>query len=131
MLSISLKLAKHLVFIVSVAYFFAMSFKICIEIQNNKMGWHVNAEDDEDIPDNFESYYNLHGKSKSESGIILVYFMFTTLTTVGFGDYVPKSDFERIIISAGLLFGVSIFSYIMGEFLEMINATDDTTDDAN
>jgi hypothetical protein len=55
-----------------------------------------------------------------DSIIVLVYMSFTSLTTVGFGDFVPKSDSERIFISFGLLFGVAIFSYIMSEFIDMI-----------
>jgi len=46
--------------------------------------------------------------------IILMYFSFTSLTTVGFGDFNPRSNVERLFISFGLLFGVAIFSYIMG-----------------
>jgi len=46
--------------------------------------------------------------------VILMYFSFTSLTTVGFGDYNPRSNVERLFISFGLLFGVAIFSYIMG-----------------
>jgi hypothetical protein len=46
--------------------------------------------------------------------VALYYFAFTSLATVGFGDYVPKSDFERIIISFVLLSGVACFSFIMG-----------------
>jgi len=53
--------------------------------------------------------------------LVLLYFSFTSLTTVGFGDYNPRSDAERIFIAFGLLFGVAIFSYIMGELLAMIN----------
>lgn len=49
-----------------------------------------------------------------------IYFVFTSLSTVGFGDFNPKSNIERIITVVMLLFGVSIFSYIMGNFLEMI-----------
>lgn len=56
--------------------------------------------------------------------IIFVYFSFTSLTTVGFGDYHPRSDFERVYIAFSLLFGVAIFSYIMGEFIEMISNVD-------
>ena len=47
----------------------------------------------------------------------MLYFSFTSLTTVGFGDFHPKSNFERIFIAFGLMFGVAIFSYIMGEFI--------------
>lgn len=52
--------------------------------------------------------------------IILLYFSFTSLTTVGFGDFNPRGDFERFYIAFGLLFGVSTFSYIMGLFIEII-----------
>ena len=52
--------------------------------------------------------------------IRLLYFSFTSLTTVGFGDFYPISDAERLFIAFGLLFGVALFSYIMGEFIEMV-----------
>lgn len=48
------------------------------------------------------------------------YFAFTTMSTVGFGDYYPVSNAERIFGSFLLLFGVAIFSFIMGELLDMI-----------
>jgi voltage-gated potassium channel len=48
------------------------------------------------------------------------YFASTTLSTVGFGDYYPVSDEERLVGSFFLLFGVAIFSYFMGELCEMI-----------
>jgi hypothetical protein len=53
--------------------------------------------------------------------IKMVYFSFTSLTTVGFGDLHPKTDFERLFIAFGLMFGVSIFSYLMGTFIEMFD----------
>ena len=53
--------------------------------------------------------------------LLIFYFSFTSLTTVGFGDFHPESDAERLYIAFGLLIGVSIFSYIMTEFIEMIN----------
>lgn len=46
--------------------------------------------------------------------------MFTTLSTVGFGDYAPRSDVERMACSFILMFGVSIFSYFMGNFIEIL-----------
>ena len=51
---------------------------------------------------------------------MLIYFAFTTLSTVGFGDFNPKSDFERLICVIILVFGVAIFSYIMGNFVEIL-----------
>jgi hypothetical protein len=50
-----------------------------------------------------------------------VYFAFTTLSTVGFGDFYPKSNAERVIGSIMIMFGVMIFSYCMGKFIEMVD----------
>ena len=50
----------------------------------------------------------------------MVYFAFTSLSTVGFGDFCPRGDVERILGSMLLLFGVAIFSYIMSKFIAMI-----------
>ena len=55
--------------------------------------------------------------------IIPMYYAFTSLSTVGFGDFHPKSNSERIFCTIILLFGVMIFSYIMGVFIEMIESS--------
>lgn len=52
--------------------------------------------------------------------VIVTYYMFTSMSTVGFGDYHPKSDFERVLCSVILVFGVAIFSMIMGNFIAII-----------
>lgn len=48
--------------------------------------------------------------------------MFTTLSTVGFGDYNPKSEIERVIMTFILLVGVACFSFIMSQFIEILLA---------
>jgi len=48
---------------------------------------------------------------------MMTYFAVTTLTTVGFGDFHPRSDFERVIMTIGMLFGVAIFAFFLGEFI--------------
>lgn len=54
------------------------------------------------------------------SMITVVYFAFTTLATVGYGDYHAVNDIERVICSIILLFGVAVFSFIMGNFIEIL-----------
>ena len=51
----------------------------------------------------------------------MTYFSFTSLSTVGLGDFNPRSDYERLIISLILMFGVAVFSYVMGNFIEIID----------
>lgn len=51
---------------------------------------------------------------------IILYYSFTSLSTVGFGDYYPLSDYERLFCMMILMFGVAIFSYIMGNFIQIV-----------
>lgn len=64
----------------------------------------------------------------------VVYFAFTTLATVGYGDYYPVSNTERLIGSLIILFGVAVFSFIMGNFIDMLQefriATSENEDNA-
>ena len=52
--------------------------------------------------------------------LIGFYYALTSLSTVGFGDYVPKSDLERGICIFMLVFGVTIFSICMSQLLEIV-----------
>ena len=48
-----------------------------------------------------------------------MYFSLTTLSTVGYGDYLPISDAEKILCLTMMLVGVALFSYIMGDFINL------------
>jgi len=74
-----------------------------------------------EIPNNFIDKFGLRQMTKNEDILIFVYYSFTTLSTVGFGDFHPKSNVERIFVAFFMLFGVMIFSYIMGNFIDMLN----------
>lgn len=62
----------------------------------------------------FYNEYEMHSLSDNENLIRMIYFAITTLTTIGFGDFNPKSEIERITTIAILLAGVVCFSFIMG-----------------
>ena len=69
----------------------------------------------------FQEHFGLEDNmTPAEITIVLTYYAFTSLSTVGFGDYFPVSNVERIFCSIILLFGVAIFSYIMGNFIEIL-----------
>jgi hypothetical protein len=42
--------------------------------------------------------------------------MLTTITTVGYGDYLPKNVYEMGALSVIMLLCVAFFAYIMGAF---------------
>lgn len=73
--------------------------------------------------------FEIEKKTHIEQAIVGMYYSFTSLTTVGFGDYSPRSEFERILCSAILLFGVAIFSYIMGNFIEILEKIQQLNED--
>jgi hypothetical protein len=45
--------------------------------------------------------------------VTLMYFMLTTLSTVGYGDYFPSSISEKVVGIVIQIVGVSIFSVLM------------------
>lgn len=56
------------------------------------------------------------------------YFMLTTLVTVGYGDFSPKSVYERGLLIFVLFTGVSTYSYIIGKFNSLVAEIDSAED---
>ena len=69
---------------------------------------------------NFFNAFSLKEKSNWDKLISLYYFTFTSLSTVGLGDYHPKSNSERLLGSFILLFGVAMTSFVMQNFSDML-----------
>jgi len=61
-----------------------------------------------------------NSQNNIRSAIAVSYWGFTTLTTIGLGDYHPRSDYERLLCAVVFLVGVSIQSIIMGNFMEIL-----------
>lgn len=81
----------------------------------------MNEYDEEDTVDNtFIDRYELSQYPPWDQMVNTVYFAFTSLSTVGFGDFCPISNLERIFGAIMLMFGVAIFSICMGKFIEMV-----------
>ena len=81
------------------------------------------SEDNPPESDNldlFLPYFGIIEMEHKESLVIAMYFAFTSLSTVGFGDYHPRGNIERVFGAFMLLFGVAIFSYILSIFREII-----------
>jgi hypothetical protein len=77
----------------------------------------------------FISYYELKDDTAQRKLIVGLYFGFTTLSTVGFGDYAPRSNVERAIGAFILISGVAMFSYLMGNFIDILGTYNDLNAD--
>ena len=90
---------------------------LCEFVQDFILDIEPNSGSEEDL---FIIYFGLENNSLRENIIISTYFAFTSLSTVGFGDYHPRGDIERIGGAMILLFGVAIFSYMMSIFIDIL-----------
>jgi len=99
-----------------------MFFKIVLEIERDLWAEEeeYNIGCDDPAVNFFDICYSLYDRSINEQIVLLLYYSFTSLSTVGFGDFHPKSNVERFVIAFFLLFGVAIFSYIMGIFIGIL-----------
>ena len=59
-------------------------------------------------------------KTDSNRLVVCCYFALTMLSTVGYGDYYPISNLEMVMTVILMLAGVAFFSFIMGNFMEII-----------
>jgi hypothetical protein len=73
--------------------------------------------------------WNLEYDSESGEGgltdiherlVTCMYFALTTLATVGYGDYSPCSVSEKIVGSAIQILGVTFFSVLMNQFIDVV-----------
>lgn len=64
--------------------------------------------------------WNLRDETSFRKVLISTYFGFTTLSTIGLGDFYPVSDHERFVAAFLMLFGVLIQSFIMEKLANML-----------
>eukprot|EP00929_Paragymnodinium_shiwhaense_P064368 TRINITY_DN32231_c0_g2_i1.p1 TRINITY_DN32231_c0_g2~~TRINITY_DN32231_c0_g2_i1.p1 ORF type:complete len:1458 (+),score=354.11 TRINITY_DN32231_c0_g2_i1:199-4572(+) len=55
----------------------------------------------------------------TEQYIAALYWAFTTMTTVGYGDIIPMNDYERMFAILACVLGATIFGYIVGSIAEL------------
>ena len=77
------------------------------------------AEDDKKGKYNWEQYF---------AGL---YWAFTTMTTVGYGDILPRNDVERLYAIVIMLTGATVFGYIVGSVSTLANDPNGTTAKTN
>lgn len=81
---------------------------------------------------NHVSFLHQHRLICQDSGrsvLILSYFFLTTLSSVGFGDYHPRNDYERLLCTLVFLFGCMIFGYVLGNYGDIIVEYENLTAD--
>jgi hypothetical protein len=114
MISYFFKIIKLVLTMVLLSYFMGLGWYIlCLKSK---------VEEPLDEDKGFIDTFDIESYSNYEKTIIFTYWAFTTLSTVGFGDFYPTGNLERGVCAFLLLFGVTTFSYILGNYIEIINS---------
>ena len=64
------------------------------------------------------------GPNLEEAYIAALYWAFTTMTTVGYGDFSPVSAGERIFTIFAMMVGCAVFGYIIGSTTSLVASAD-------
>lgn len=103
-----------------VTYFTGNIFYILIDLAD---GLELDQEYEESDNANIISAFGLYKLRHHDKSIAMTYWCFTTLSTVGFGDIHPKSNFERICTAELMLIGVLVFSIVRDRLIGIIDFT--------
>jgi Ion transport protein len=69
-------------------------------------------------------HFNLTDKSDFYIYLTCIYWVFTTITTVGFGDITPQSLTEKVFAMIVMAVGVSFYSLTVGNITKIISTMD-------
>lgn len=61
----------------------------------------------------FWDEYKYQARSNMEVVCVNTYYLLTTLSTIGLGDYTPVNSMERCIITLVMFGGIMMFSYLL------------------
>ena len=126
---------KLAIIILNISYFMGIGWYIYVDLIRKYKEWQLDNQQ-VNAASNYNKEFFLEtfelssrdpafvNKSNAYLAITCTYYAFTSLSTVGFGDYNPRSDEERAVCAFILLFGVAIFSYMMGIFIDMLGTRD-------
>lgn len=64
------------------------------------------------------------GESKISAYINALYWTITTITTIGYGDITPQTDFQKIFTMCIMVLGVGFYGYVIGNFTSMLTQVD-------
>ena len=103
------KIVRITIFVILSSYFLGIIFFMICE--SNMIDEHLDGADDYFIRE-----FKILNKTPKEIAILTTYYLFTTMSTVGFGDLYPISDKERIFLIFLLFSGVLLFAQIQGHY---------------
>lgn len=104
---------------------FTFLVAICFFVHITGCIWFYVSSADELNENSWMLKYSMLEKPNTEIYIACIYFVFTTFTTVGYGDIVPSTISEKIFTMALMGFGVGLYSYMISALSSSISKRDE------
>jgi hypothetical protein len=120
MIKFFLTIFEQILVVINTSYIIGMLWFILCEVVEDFILDADFTTEAEKYPQYFLNKFGVKTMHPWHKAVSVTYFSFTSLATVGFGDYYPVSNIERVIGAMMLLFGVACFSYIMGELINAL-----------
>lgn len=86
--------------------------------------WYYTARLDDFNPETWVVRHGMEDSSKFKIYLTGVYWALTVLTTVGFGDYYAKTEWEKLLCIVWMIFGIGFYSFILGSVTSVLESLD-------
>ena len=114
------KIVRILLSILTLAFILGSGWFILSSVVWDHKDYVLNFYQDEETF--IDSDYNLSNDFGASNCLKTTYFAFTTLSSVGFGDFYPRNSLERLFMIIIFLFSLTVFSAILGYMQDLLAA---------
>lgn len=78
--------------------------------------WYLISSEQDQSEETWYNVFSLEDYNIINRLVVSCYYTLTMLSTVGYGDMYPISNLEKVVAVFCMMFGVALFSIVMGEF---------------
>ncbi|OMJ81193.1 hypothetical protein SteCoe_18369 [Stentor coeruleus] len=103
-------------------FIFIIAFIISVHVSG--CFWYYISKIDDTNPNTWIIRYNIENLSEFDKYISSIYFVFTTLTKIGYGDIYPLTNDEKVFSILLMGFGAGLYSYIISGLCSFVTNKD-------
>eukprot|EP00899_Mesostigma_viride_P010185 jgi/Mesvir1/19168/Mv01189-RA.1 len=111
----SLHLVRFTIVVLTLAHWMACVFHLIITLENTHENWLAKFN---------EGYPGYEALKPMQMYTVCIYWSIMTMSTIGYGDVLPFTHWERAYTTFGMLVGASIYAYVVGSVCNIVQSMD-------